>query len=411
MVLPALYDALLQHSRVDFEEHASRGLPNKTPKKLQAIRRCVTPWNDDSTETKRSDDGRLIFPDSDVESTSYAYSVGPFAHTKSEGTLSLSAPESWALKDFTAAAANKSLLGTGKFGSVQLHHTRSLGKVALKVLDKSTLQDQSMWKREVEIQTRYVHLPSSVFRNASSAQAHTHKHLLFTSISIVCRLSHTCILPCFGYFQSHTSLYIVLDYCSWGDLTNFINKYDLSLRDCKQVVAQLTSALVYLQELNVAHRDVKTENVLVSAKEPLQCKLADFGYAVHCPDSDFRNTLCGTLACLPPEMLASHTRHYHAMTTDAWSLGILAHELVLGEPVFAWPGSTKAMKELISAYLDSNLRVRGSADFSHFVSSLLRRHPASRMTPRQTLRHPWLSEKQLRDAGDSKYTKRRRLDF
>jgi serine/threonine protein kinase len=234
-------------------------------------------------------------------------------------------------------------------------------------------------------------------------------------LASICRLSHQCILPCFGYFQSDTSLYIVLDYCSGGDLANFIHKYVLSPRDCKRVVSQLASALVYLQQLHVAHRDVKTENVLVSVKESLQCKLADFGYAVYCPDSDFRNTLCGTLACLPPEMLESHTRHYHAMTTDVWSLGILAHELVLGEPVFAWPGNTKAMKEQIRTYRDSNLCVCGPADFSHFVASLLRRNPASRMTSRQALQHAWLTEKkplQGRENADRvRATKRRRLNF
>ena len=189
-----------------------------------------------------------------------------------------------------------------------------------------------------------------------------------------------CILPSFGYFQTATSLYIVLDYCSGGDLAAWITQHQPTYRECKCVVSQVTSALAYLQQLNIAHRDVKTENVLLSTKEPVQCKLADFGYAVHCPDSDFRDTLCGTLACLPPEMLGSPTRNYHAMTVDAWSLGILVHELVLAEPVFPWPGGTTAMKEQIRNFRDSNLSVCGSTAFSHFVSSLLRRNPAARIT-------------------------------
>lgn len=208
-------------------------------------------------------------------------------------------------------------------------------------------------------------------------------------------LSHTCILPSFGYFQTHTSLYVVLDYCSGGDLATWITQYEPTDRECKCVLSQLASALAYLQHLNIAHRDVKTENVLLSAKEPLQCKLADFGYAVHCPDSDFRDTLCGTLACLPPEMLAYPTRYYHAMTIDAWSLGILAHELVLAEPVFPWTGSMTTMKEQIRNFRDPSLCVCGSIDFSHFVSSLLRRNPVNRMTPQEALEHAWLMEKPI----------------
>lgn len=168
MVLPALYDALLQNSRADLEKNTfhspctsvsggrERKQARKTPRKRQVIR-CVTPWNGEQEVNSKENMERLTFPDSDVDSFSYTYSVGPFAHEKSEGTSSLSSKVTcWTLKDFTRATLSDCLLGSGKFGSVQLHHIPSIGKVALKILDKSTLQDQSMWKREVEIQTRYV---------------------------------------------------------------------------------------------------------------------------------------------------------------------------------------------------------------------------------------------------------------
>lgn len=169
MVLPALYDALHQNSRADLENNTfhspcpssvsggrDRKQARKTPRKRQVIR-CVTPWNGEQEGNSKENMERLTFPDSDVDSLSYTYSVGPFAHEKSEGASSLSSQVSrWTLKDFTRATLSESLLGSGKFGSVLLHHTPAMGKVALKILDKSTLQDQSMWKREVEIQTRYV---------------------------------------------------------------------------------------------------------------------------------------------------------------------------------------------------------------------------------------------------------------
>lgn len=188
-----------------------------------------------------------------------------------------------------------------------------------------------------------------------------------------------------------------------------MTNYELSTRDCKNVVTQIASALVHLQQHNIAHRDVKTENILVGSNKQLQVKLGDFGYAIHCPNSDLRGTLCGTLACLPPEMLALNGKQYRAMHVDAWSLGILTYELVLQEPLFAWPGNTKDMKEQIRRFRDTSLHVPGSRTFSNFVSSLLRHKPSSRITPSQAMQHSWLIHGQLPVEVEGKGAKRCRL--
>ena len=62
-------------------------------------------------------------------------------------------------------------------------------------------------------------------------------------------------------------------------------------------------------------------------------KLADFGWSVHAP-SNRRNTMCGTLDYLPPEMLAREGSRDYDNSVDIWSLGILAYEFVVGSPPF-----------------------------------------------------------------------------
>lgn len=157
MVLPGLYDILCQATLGQNRSHHPTQLQPREVAPPHAIR-CVSPL----TETSLSSDGTTSFPGShaDALSNRYAYSVGPFAHAKSEGlrTLvkSLSKSRCWILKDFTAAP--KPWLGSGKFGSVRLYRTGShrTMPVALKKLDKSTSHDPTMWKREVEIHTGYV---------------------------------------------------------------------------------------------------------------------------------------------------------------------------------------------------------------------------------------------------------------
>ncbi len=78
------------------------------------------------------------------------------------------------------------------------------------------------------------------------------------------------------------------------------------------------------------HRDIKPENILVGLYGEL--KLADFGYSVHAA-SNRRDTLCGTLDYLPPEMVSSRRAKYSG-AVDQWTLGILTYEFLTGEAPF-----------------------------------------------------------------------------
>lgn len=77
------------------------------------------------------------------------------------------------------------------------------------------------------------------------------------------------------------------------------------------------------------HRDIKPENLLNCLGT---IKLADFGWSVYAP-SNRRETMCGTLDYLPPEMVNSKHPSYDK-SIDVWSLGILAFEFTCGFPPF-----------------------------------------------------------------------------
>ena len=59
-------------------------------------------------------------------------------------------------------------------------------------------------------------------------------------------------------------------------------------------------------------------------------KIADFGWSIHAPQNK-RETLCGTLDYLPPEMVVENS---HDNRVDIWSLGILTYEFLTGAPPF-----------------------------------------------------------------------------
>ena len=89
----------------------------------------------------------------------------------------------------------------------------------------------------------------------------------------------------------------------------------------------MTEALIYLHSKHVIHRDIKPENLLDCGGV---LKIADFGWSIHAP-SNRRETICGTLDYLAPEMVEGRP---HDFTIDIWSLGVLTYEFVTGKPPF-----------------------------------------------------------------------------
>lgn len=88
--------------------------------------------------------------------------------------------------------------------------------------------------------------------------------------------------------------------------------------------------MIYLHTKNVIHRDIKPENLLIGSDGDI--KMSDFGWSVHTSQSrNRRNTLCGTLDYLPPEMVEGVS---HDNSVDIWSLGVLAYEFLVGDPPF-----------------------------------------------------------------------------
>lgn len=61
-----------------------------------------------------------------------------------------------------------------------------------------------------------------------------------------------------------------------------------------------------------------------------EIKIADFGWSIHAPASR-RNTLCGTLDYLPPEIVEGRD---HDEQVNLWSLGVLLYEFLVGSPPF-----------------------------------------------------------------------------
>ncbi|GBF93487.1 aurora protein [Raphidocelis subcapitata] len=233
-----------------------------------------------------------------------------------------------------------------------------------------------------------------------SAICELYQHQIFREVALHAALSHENVVAMYAAFQEGDYVILVQEYADGGDLFSLLQKYGGRLSERAAVALVLEPFLRVLQYLHtrgIVHRDIKPENILFSSGMCL--KLADFGLAI-----DLRQeravTRAGTLDYMAPEVLNCPYKNrpgenkekahlYYGNTVDAWAVGVLAYELLVGCPPFY-----EQSKDRIEA------RIRGSApvfprtmseDARAFIASALRKDPAARSTVLQLLQHPWVN--------------------
>jgi len=258
----------------------------------------------------------------------------------------------WKLSDFDLGKP----LGKGKFGVVYLAREKTTHYIcALKVLFKSQLS-----KAGVEYQLR-------------------------REIEIQSHLRHPNILRLYGYFYDENRVYLILEYCKNGELYKVLKKEGrFSEEKASKYIGMLAGALQYCHMKHVIHRDIKPENLLLGAKGDL--KIADFGWSVHAPNNR-RQTLCGTLDYLPPEMIEGRD---HDSNVDVWSLGVLMYEFLVGSPTFEASEHNETYARI--SQVDLKYPSFVSEDAKDLMNRLLVKNPKDRLPLEECMAHPFITK-------------------
>jgi serine/threonine protein kinase len=137
-------------------------------------------------------------------------------------------------------------------------------------------------------------------------------------------------------FDNVKCLLVVLEYCEGGDLLTRFEKQGsepYSEEKVAGIIRQIGSAVMYLHDINIAHRDIKLENILCTNASDEGCvyKLGDFGFAKRPERNHLMESPCCTPFYAPPEVL---TREKYDKSCDMWSLGVVMYILLSGYPPF-----------------------------------------------------------------------------
>ena len=91
-------------------------------------------------------------------------------------------------------------------------------------------------------------------------------HLIRREAMIHESLNHPNILKCYGSFEDDERFYLILEYTPDGDLYKNLRAQEnkkFTEEKASNIIYQILLSLVYLNDKNILHRDIKAENILV----------------------------------------------------------------------------------------------------------------------------------------------------
>jgi serine/threonine protein kinase len=222
-------------------------------------------------------------------------------------------------------------------------------------------------------------------------------HHVRREIDIHSRISHENVVDMWGAFEDDERFVILME-LGKGDLKDLVDMGGGKLGEqaTADVMRQVLSALEHVHAMNIAHRDVKPENVVVATDGTL--KLADFGLSIDL-SKERAVTRVGTLALMAPEVLAcpckvapsdnkSREDLWYGVKADTWSCGVMAYELMTCKHLFDGPTTASTMFAI--TYRHVSLPTWMSDDAQRFIKRALSRQQIFRPTAGWLLHHDFL---------------------
>lgn len=176
---------------------------------------------------------------------------------------------------------------------------------------------------------QYLRLACKIIDKARTSMDYLTKFLP-RELDILKQINHPSIIQVHSIFQRKQKIYIFMQNAEHGDLFQFIKINGPVKESCAKIwFGQIASAIRYLHSVNIVHRDLKCENILLSRH--MNAKVSDFGFAKICDGPlrvgdthtmlELSRTYCGSIAYAAPEILQNLP--YDPRVADVWSMGVI----------------------------------------------------------------------------------------
>ena len=246
------------------------------------------------------------------------------------------------------------------------------------------------------------------FRNMSDEL----RKYLSNEIHIMKELNHPNIIHLEKVIPSAHHYYVIMEYCNGGDLSDCLKKYGkpFNQKIVQHIMLQIVDALKYIHSLDIIHRDIKLENILLNFKNDIdkenlnllasEVKLIDFGLARKLDILGLASTALGSPINMDPIILRKYNKaggfeqlSKYNEKADIWSLGMVCYQLFTGEIAF----KANSLRDLIikiekgSYVLPINDQL--SNEIISFINAMLQYDVNTRYSAKQLSKHPFLTKK------------------
>lgn len=223
----------------------------------------------------------------------------------------------------------------------------------------------------------------------ASLQKSRQRAKMLSEIKIHRSLTHTNIVKFEHVFEDGENVYILLELCTNQTLNELIKRRRrLTDLEVQSYTLQIISALKYLHNNKIIHRDLKLGNLFQS--DGLELKLGDFGLAAKLEfESEKRHTVCGTPNYIAPEILENKGGHGYAV--DIWSLGVIIYTLTVGKPPFETPDVKSTYKKIKMCSYSFPDHVPLTESLKNMISRIFILDPSKRLTISECITCPFIN--------------------
>jgi tRNA A-37 threonylcarbamoyl transferase component Bud32 len=256
-------------------------------------------------------------------------------------------------------------LGKGAYAVVKICRNKLTGeKYAMKIYEKSRLNDNSK------------------------------KKCVYREIEILKRINHKNIAKLHDVITTDKQILILQELVNGISLREYYNNEIRNQKGIsehkskifKKIFRQIFDAMNYIHKRNMAHRDIKLENILINKN--YEVKIIDFGFGMYNPENRPQNFFCGTPNYMAPEIACK--KPYNGQKADLWSLGVLVYKLYCAD----FPFKGKNEKDLYKSIQRGKFRMASyTPDYvKKIIVSMIDLNPNRRMSCENVLKSEWLKD-------------------
>ena len=214
------------------------------------------------------------------------------------------------------------------------------------------------------------------------------------------KMNHPNLVRTYEPIKTRTQAFIFMQLAKNGTIREYLDKTERPIEEnkCKHWFRQMASAIKFLHDNRIAHRDIKPDNFLLDNNYQTVL-VTDFGFAVHSLSNDskiMKGTQCGTDPYKAPELLTLMEGHaYDAKKVDMWALGVSLYEMVhymLPFPVTEEIPKSRYIQIMQKKQLlkNRNLSVQPSGLAIDCYTKLLEFDIKKRLSSQLLVAHQWL---------------------